>query len=108
MARLQFFEARRQAVTDSKSILLQMLLLQHIKDCQARGTGDRIPYKGAEEFHAIVETLRNLRSGNHSRKRKRVPDWLAQNDDIRDNILRFESPEVRAQPAKTHLDFISN
>src|SRR5215472_5747490 len=108
MTRLKVCEGSHQTVTDSKGILLQMLLFEHIQDRQARRAGDRIAPKGAEEFHAIVEARRNFGSRNNSRKRKRVPDWLAQNDDVGHNTLSFKTPEMCADSAKAHLDFVCN
>ena len=50
--------------------------------------------------------LRDLRCGDDSAERRAVPDPFRHANDVGNNILRFETPIVRARPAETGLHFI--
>src|SRR2546427_12212651 len=82
--------------------------LENIEHGQSRSAGHRIAAKGAEEFHPVVEGSGDFPRRDHCRQRKRIADGLAQNDDVRNNILRFKTPEVCAETPKAGLHFIGN
>src|SRR5580700_2786528 len=85
-----------------------MLLFEYGQNGEARGACDRISAKGAEELHPVVETSSDFASGDHGRQRERVSDGFAQHHNVRDDALRLESPEVRAETAETNLHFIGD
>src|ERR1700675_2561919 len=85
-----------------------MLLFEHIQNRQTGSASHGIAAKGAEEFHTIVETCGDLRSGDNCGEREGISNWFAEHDDIRDDGLRLESPEVRAKAAEADLHFIGD
>src|SRR5579859_1340752 len=85
-----------------------MFRFEHIQNSESRGARDGIAAKGAEELHSIVETGGDFKRRDDGRKRKSVPDWFSEHHDIRDDTLRFESPEVGAQAAEADLHFVRN
>src|SRR5215510_356783 len=89
-----------EPAADAKRVCLQALLLQYIENRKPHGAGNRISAKRAEKFHAVVERSRNFASRDDGCERKCVSDGLAEHDDVGHDALRFESPEMSAQPAE--------
>ena len=83
-----------------------MLIAENVEDGETSGAGDRIAAEGREKFHAVGEGRRDFGSGDDSGKRKGVADRLAKDHDVRNDLLRFKSPKVSAQAAKTDLNFV--
>ena len=106
VALLQFAQSSHQEVADATCILLQLFVRNHIQHGQRDGAGYRIAAKGIEVLHAADKAGGNLRRGHHGAHRMTVADRLADGDDIRHDALRFERPEMFADPAKTDLHLI--
>ena len=87
---------------------MKMFVTKDVENGKCRGTADRIAAEGAEKLHATGERGGDFGSGDHSRERERVRDGLAENNDVRDNTLRLESPEMRTKPAEADLHFVGN
>ena len=47
-------------------------------------------------------------SGDYRREGETITYRFAEDDDVRNNILRFETPEVRAEAAEAYLDFVGD
>src|SRR6266850_7965847 len=89
-------------------MLLQLFFFKNIQNRETRCASDGIAAERTEKLHPIVEGVGDLTFGDNRRDRKRIADRLAKNHDVGNHILRFESPEVRAQAPKSHLDFIGD
>src|ERR1043166_5077553 len=89
-----------------QGICLQPFFLQDVENSKPYRTGNRISAKGAEEFHAIVKGLRDLARTDYGGQRKRIADWFAEHHDVWHDALRFESPEMCAQPPEADLHFV--
>ena len=50
--------------------------------------------------------MRNLRRRDHGSERTAVADTFGHRDDVGNHALCFETPEVRARPAKARLHFV--
>lgn len=87
-------------------VLLKILVAQHIKNGKTGCTGNGIAAKRAKELHAIIEGSGDFRRRDDSGKRETVGDGFAKDEDVGDDILRFEAPEMRAKASEADLDFI--
>ena len=105
---LQLFQTTHEVSSHAQGMLLQLLFFQNIQNRETRRASDRIAAKRAEKFHAIIEGISDLLRGDHCAKRKRIANGLAKNNDVWNDALRFESPEVITQPPKSHLDFVGD
>src|SRR4029077_2722899 len=92
----------------AQRVFLKVLFLEHIQNGESRSACDRIASKSAEEFHAVVETRGDFWSGDDGRERERISDGFSEHHDVWNNVLRFESPEMRAETAKPDLPFIGD
>src|SRR5580700_6442219 len=90
----------------SQSMFLQVFFFENIQNREACRAGYGIPSKRAEKFHAVVERFGDLCSCDYRCERESIANRLAKNDDVRNHALRFESPEMRAEPPKSDLYFI--
>ena len=88
--------------------MLEMIVFEHIENSEARGASNRIAAERAEKFHAIVEAGGDFRSGDDGSEREGISDGLAEHHDVGDDVLRFESPEVRAEAAEADLHFVGD
>ncbi len=88
--------------------MLKIFVAKDIQDSEPCGAGYGIAAEGAEKLHAIVEGGRDFGSGDDGSERESVADRLSQDEDIGNYALGFETPEMRAQAAKTDLHFIGN
>lgn len=84
------------ARTHFESILLQVLVAEDVEYRETGGAGDGIAAEGGEKLHAVGEGCGDFRSGDDSSKRKSVADGFAEDHDVRNDLLRFESPKVSA------------
>src|SRR6516165_2350175 len=82
-----------------QGVLLERFNPQNVQNGKTRGASDWVAAESAEELHAIGEGSRDFGSRDHSRKREGVADGFPEDNDVRHNALRFESPEMRSQPA---------
>ncbi len=85
-----------------------MLFFEYLQNRESGGARYRIAAEGAEEFHSIIETCGDFRSGDDCSKREGIADRFAEHHDVRNDSLRLESPEVRAEAAKADLHFIGD
>src|SRR5260370_4348127 len=108
IAGLQSLQALDKMRADTQSALLQLFFFKNIQNRKTSSAGDWITAKGAEKFHPVVKGIGDLRRGDHRRERKRIADGFAENDDIRNHALRFESPEMRSQTPEPDLHFVGN
>src|SRR6266487_688685 len=92
----------------AQGVLLKLLFLDNIEHCQPDGAGDGVAAEGIEVLHAIVERSGDFGRRHYCGKGMPVADGLAQGDDIGDDALRLEAPEVRANASKTYLHFVCN
>src|SRR5215470_17600925 len=85
---------------------LKFLIAKHVQHREPGCATDGIPAKCAEELHTVGKGSGNFRRGHDPRERKRVPDGLAKNHNIRNNALRFEAPKVGTETPETNLYFV--
>src|SRR5260370_40388503 len=85
-----------------------MFLFQTTQNRQPRCASDWIASKRAEKFHPIVKGIGDLRCSDNRCQRKAIADRLPENHDVRNNALRFESPEMRSQTPESDLHFVGN
>jgi len=105
---LQFTEHGEPASADSQGVVLKIFVTQHVEDGESRGTGNRIATKSAEEFHAVIEGSSDFRRGDDRGKWEGIADGFPEDDDIGNDALRFETPEMRAEACETDLHFIGD
>src|SRR5256885_1594207 len=72
------------------------------------GARHRIAAERAEKLHSIVKRIGDLLCRDDCRERERVADRLPQDDDVRNDALRFESPEMRSQTPESNLHFVGD
>src|SRR5258708_35908021 len=93
---------------DGKGMWLYVFFFEDIENRETRRTSDRVAAKRAEKFHAVVERTGDFRRGNDGCERKRIADRLAENHDVRNPALRFESPKMRPKTPEPDLDFVGD
>src|SRR5262245_6743821 len=108
MALLELSEFIEQKSSNTQRIFLQTFISQHVEDGQAHRAGNWIATEGAEKFHSIVECVRDFAPCDNCSEGKGIADRLTEHNDVRHGMLRFESPEVRAEPAETDLYFVGD
>ncbi len=81
---------------DFESVLLQALVAENVKDRKAGGASDGIAAKSREKLHAVSEGRGDFRSGDDGGKRKGVADRFAEDHNVGNHVLRFESPKMSA------------
>ena len=96
VAGLQRLQRGNPTRADFESVLLEMLVAQDVEDRETSGAGDRIATEGGEKLHAVGEGRGNLRSGDDGGERESVADGLAEDHDVGNDVLRFESPKMSA------------
>ncbi len=97
-----------EAIADHLRMLLQFFVTYHVEDGQPRGARDRVPAERVEVLHPGIEGAGDLGRGHDGAEGVAVPDGLAQRDDVRHDLLRLESPEVRADPPEPHLHLVGD
>src|SRR6185503_16593155 len=70
--------------------------------------GGRAATERAEELHAVVEARGNLARGDDRAERIAIRNRFPQHDDVGDDALGFEGPEVRAEAPEARLHLIGN
>ena len=105
---LQGLEPCDEITPNPQRVFLEMLFLEYVENGESRGACDGIASECAEEFHSVIETCGDFRSGNDGRERERISDRFAEHNDVRDDSLRLESPEVRAEAAEADLHLIGD
>src|SRR5271169_2303929 len=85
-----------------------MLFFEYVQNSEARRARNRVSPEGAEELHSVVEACRDFWASDNRGEGESISDWLAEDHNVRNNVLRFESPEVRAQAAETDLHFVGD
>src|SRR6266478_5289466 len=108
MTLLQIPQTAHELSSNAQRMLLQLFFLKNVQNREPRRASNGIAAKRTEKLHAIVEGIGDLTRGDNRRERKRIADRLAKNHDVGNHILRFESPEVRAQASKSQLNFIGD
>jgi len=106
MVGLQSAKRIEPARADFEGVFLKIFFTQDLEDREAGGTGDGIAAECAEKFHAVVEGSGDFSSGDDGGERKSIADGFAEDDDVGNNLLRFETPEMRAEAAEADLDFV--
>src|SRR5258708_13811000 len=106
IAGLQSLQALDEMRADAQGALLQLFFFKNIQNRKTSSAGDWIASKGAEKFHPIVKGIGDLQRGDNRRERKRIADGVAENDDIRNHALRFDSPEMPPQSPDLHLSLL--
>lgn len=76
--------------------MLKVFVAEDVEYRETGGAGDGVAAKGGEKFHAVGEGCGDFRSGDDGSKRKSVADGFAKDHDLRNGLLRFESPKVSA------------
>ena len=89
-------------------ILLKMFIAQNVEHGKSGSTSDRVTAERAEKLYGFAEGSSDLRGGDYGRQRKSVADGFAEDNDVGNNALRLETPEMRAEAAKTDLNFIGD
>ena len=87
---------------------MEPLYLHDIENGQPRGAGDGVAPEGAEELHAVGEGGGDRLGRHDGGQREAVPDRLAEDDDVRNDRLRLEPPEMRAQSSESDLDLVGD
>src|SRR6267143_3876414 len=108
VAGLQRLQTLDEMRADAQGVLLQVPFFQDVQNGQTRCARDGIAAKRAEKFHAVVERIGDFRRSDNRRQRKSVPDRLAQNHDVRNHALRFESPKMRSKTPESDLHFVGD
>ena len=98
----------RQVLADSQSVVWQFVFAQHIEHGQTCGARNGIAAEGTEKFHAVGEEVGDFRGGDDGGQREGIPDGFAEHDDVRDDVLSFESPEMGAETAEADLHFVGD
>ena len=104
---LQFLEASEDIVSELEGVFLQLLLLDDLEHGLADGADDRVAAEGVE-VDLLGHRGGDLRRRDDGRQRGPVADALGQRDDVRNDAMRLEAPEVRAGPTKARLDFVGD
>mgnify|MGYP000871071529 CR=1 FL=1 len=65
-------EASREVLAHVTGVLTEVLLLHHVEHSESRRAGHGRASEGAEELHAVVERLGDLRRGHYSPERESV------------------------------------
>src|SRR5579862_2988205 len=85
-----------------------MLVFKYIQNGQTCGTGYGIAAEGAEELHTVIETGGDFTGGDDCGQWERVSDRFSEDDDVRDDALSLESPEMCAEAAEADLHFVGD
>lgn len=93
---LQRLQSGDPARADFESVLLEVLVAENVEDRETSGAGNRIAAEGREKFHTVGERRGDFWSGDDSGERKGVADGFAEDHDVRNDLLRFESPKMKA------------
>ena len=93
---------------DVERVRLQPVVDRRAKRREARGASRRAAAERAEELHPVVEALRDLSRRDDRAHRVSVRDRLAEHDDVRDDVVGIEGPEVRAEPAEACLHLVGD
>ena len=105
---LKRLESTEEHVAHQFGVGLKVFMSDDVKHGQSAGTGHGISTKGGEELHAIVECVGD-RSGRDDRSHGvPIADGLAEDHDVRDDIVKLEAPHGLAKAAESNLHFISN
>src|ERR1700733_720903 len=87
---------------------LQLVVEGDLERRERGGAGGRAPAKGAEKFHAVVEAGRDRARCDDGPERVAVGDRLTEDDNVRRDVVRFKSPEVRADPPEPGLHLVGD
>src|SRR5258708_18539969 len=106
MALLQLSQTADETSSNAQRMPLKLFFFQNIQTRETRRASNRIPAKRTEKLHAIVEGICDFLSSDNRGERKRIADRLSKHYDVGNHVLCFESPQVRTQASKSHLDFV--
>ena len=93
---------------DAERVLLEALVAQDVEDGQADRAGDRIAAVRVEILHSVGERCGDLGGRDHRAERVAVADRLSQRHDVGHDALGLESPDVRPDPAESHLHLVGH
>ena len=103
----QFLQASEKVGTEFEAVLLGLFLLDDFEHGLADGGNNGVATEGVE-----VSFLRHdrgdFRRGDDRGEWSAVADALGQRDDVGDDALRLEAPEMRAGAAEAGLDFVGD
>src|SRR6267154_5148235 len=108
MLLLQIGETSKPVITDFFRVLLETFVANHVEHRESNRAGNRIASERAEKFHSVRESLSDFGSRHDCGKRERISNRFAEDNDVRHNCLRLESPEMRTQSPESHLYFVRN
>src|SRR5256885_11659119 len=108
MLPLQIGETSKPVITHLFRVLLETFVANHVEHLESNRAGNRIASERAEKFHSVRESLSDFRSRHDCRKRERISNRFAEDNDVRHDSLRLKSPEMRTQSAEPHLHFVGN
>ena len=88
-------------------VFLQVFFFDDFEDGFAHRANDWVAAEGVE-VNSLAEHFGDLRGGDDRGERATVADAFGHGDDVRNDALGFEAPEVRAGAAESGLDFVSD
>ncbi len=98
-----------QIVADHRRVVLEAFLLHHVEHGDGDLTRDRAAGDRREERALrLVELVGDRSGGDHRGDRIPVPGGLRDGDDVRNNVLLFESPEMVTQTPVPHLHLVGD
>src|SRR5260370_18221672 len=108
MALLQSFQSVDEMLPDAQGILLQVFFFKNIQNREPCGARHRVAAKSAEKLHSAVERIGDFWRGDHRRERKAIAAGFAEDDNVRHDTLRLESPQMCSETPESDLHFVGN
>ena len=94
-----------KVIAHRERVGLQLFALDHFQHRLALGADDRIAAEGVE-MNPLRKRRGDLRRGHDRGERAAVADAFRHGDDVGDDALRFEAPEMRAGAPEAGLHFV--
>ncbi len=102
-----FCETGEDVVAHVEGVFLQVFFFDDFEDGFAHRANDGVAAEGVE-VNSLCEHFGDLRRRDDCGERAAVADAFGHGDDVRDDALGFEAPEMRAGAAEASLDFVGN